>query len=177
MRYSRLLEENSYSNNRADYLCLIGFNALILMASHSSPPAKILSTSNLHSSPGTFPIPTLPFLVLITRILVSLHLGPPKSVHANEHFWRHHVSLFCRLTAPSISLCNYSVSAQYLPFCLIGFSWMMSGIKAETMGDAVRTPSHAPPCHSTHPECPSTNRSDLSRDICITQFKTPGQGR
>ncbi|GHJ89671.1 hypothetical protein NliqN6_6073 [Naganishia liquefaciens] len=99
MRYSRLLEENSYSNNRADYLCLMAFNAIILMA---------LS-------------PFLPFPFLSSSLAFSLvYIWARRNPHMR-------MNLFGVIT----------VSAQYLPFCLIGFSWTMSGIKAETMGDAV----------------------------------------
>lgn len=73
-----------------------------------------------------------------------------------------------------------SVSAQYLPFCLIGFSWTMSGIKAETMGDAVRT---YPFIAKQTRQDPFANleathhRSDLSRVICIIPSKMPGRER
>lgn len=33
MRYSRLLEENNFAGKKADYLCLLIFNASILLVS------------------------------------------------------------------------------------------------------------------------------------------------
>ncbi|KAJ9099901.1 hypothetical protein QFC21_003906 [Naganishia friedmannii] len=99
MRYSRLIEENSYSSNRADYLLLILFNASILMLLSPFLPLPFLSTS-----------------LAFSLVYIWARRNPYMQMN-----------IFGVIT----------VSAQYLPFCLIGLSWTMYGVKSEMMGDAV----------------------------------------
>lgn len=59
MRYSRLLEENSFSNRRADYIYLLALCAGFLLVRMSAPdtPARVVDKAQ-----GAAQILTLPFL-------------------------------------------------------------------------------------------------------------------
>ncbi|KAI0050371.1 Der1-like protein [Auriscalpium vulgare] len=89
MRYSRMLEESSFANRKADYFWLLFLSSVMLLA---------LS-----------PLFNLPFL------------SSPLA-YVPIYFWsRRHpstpISLFGLIT----------ISAPYLPFALVGFSWVLSG--------------------------------------------------
>ncbi|KAJ9092989.1 hypothetical protein QFC20_007232 [Naganishia adeliensis] len=62
-----------------------------------------------------------------------------KTVFQDGQFWRIFTNFmyFGNFSFDLAYHLFFIVSAQYLPFCLIGLSWAMYGIKSETMGDAV----------------------------------------
>ncbi|BEJ12552.1 hypothetical protein CspHIS471_0210120 [Cutaneotrichosporon sp. HIS471] len=97
MRYSRLLEENSFSNRRADYVWLLVLIMLFLLA---------LS-----------PLITMPFLSSsLAFALVYIWSRRNPSVK---------MSLFGVVT----------ITAPYLPFCLVAFSWLLQGGFDAALGD------------------------------------------
>ncbi|ORX37185.1 Derlin [Kockovaella imperatae] len=99
MRYSRLLEENSFSNRRADYIYLLALCATFLLA--------------------ISPLLTLPFL--------SSSLA-----FALVYIWSRR--------NPSIKMSLFGVitiTAPYLPHCLVAFSWLLQGGFEAAVGDIV----------------------------------------
>lgn len=86
MRYSRMLEESSFANRKADYFWLLFLSSLMLLVRLPSPDQPFHSISSpifLFSSPG--PIPTLqpPFSLFPTRLRAHLLLVPPTSLNAH----------------------------------------------------------------------------------------------
>ncbi|EIW67503.1 derlin-2/3 [Tremella mesenterica] len=99
MRYSRLLEENSFSSRKADYVWLLCLCATFLL---------VIS-----------PLLTLPFL--------SSSLA-----FALVYIWSRR--------NPSIKMSLFGVvtiTAPYLPICLVGFSWLLQGGFQAAVGDLV----------------------------------------
>ncbi|GFZ50597.1 hypothetical protein JCM24511_08355 [Saitozyma sp. JCM 24511] len=99
MRYSRLLEENSFSNRKADYFWLLFLCASFLL---------LIS-----------PLLTLPFL--------SSSLA-----FALVYIWSRR--------NPSIKMSLFGVitiTAPYLPLCLVAFSWLLQGGFQAALGDIV----------------------------------------
>ena len=79
MRYSRLLEENNFAGKKADYLCLLVFNASILLVSTagSTPGVPLLMLRRSARPLGladhlATPHPAIP--VGIASVLARLHL-------------------------------------------------------------------------------------------------------
>ncbi|GMK59163.1 hypothetical protein CspeluHIS016_0701780 [Cutaneotrichosporon spelunceum] len=100
VRYSRLLEENSFSNRRADYVWLL----VLVMA-------FLLAVSPLTS------LTTMPFLA-------------SSLAFALVYIWSRR--------NPSVKLSflgAVTISAPYLPFCLVVFSWILSGELKGALGD------------------------------------------
>ncbi|WWC88404.1 uncharacterized protein L201_003315 [Kwoniella dendrophila CBS 6074] len=99
MRYSRLLEENSFSNKRADYVWLLFLCCVFLL---------IIS-----------PLLTMPFL--------SSSLA-----FALVYIWSRR--------NPSIKMSLFGVitiTAPYLPLCLVAFSWLLQGGFQAAIGDII----------------------------------------
>ncbi|WVQ65354.1 uncharacterized protein L199_003530 [Kwoniella botswanensis] len=99
LRYSRLLEENSFSNRRADYVWLLFLCSVFLL---------IIS-----------PLLTMPFL--------SSSLA-----FALVYIWSRR--------NPSIKMSLFGVvtiTAPYLPLCLVAFSWLLQGGFQAAIGDIV----------------------------------------
>jgi len=97
MRYSRMLEESSFANRKADYFWLLLLSSVMLLA---------LS-----------PLFNLPFLSS------SLAFVP-------VYIWSR------RHPATPISLFGfYTITAPYLPFALVAFSWVLSGTWRAAAGD------------------------------------------
>ncbi|KAI0269912.1 Der1-like protein [Gloeopeniophorella convolvens] len=99
MRYSRMLEESSFANRKADYFWLLFLSSLMLL--------------------GLSPLFNLPFL------------SSPLA-YVPIYFWsRRHpstpISLFGLLT----------ITAPYLPFALVAFSWVLSGTWRAAASDLV----------------------------------------
>jgi hypothetical protein len=85
MRYSRMLEESSFANRKADYFWLLFLSSLMLLVRLSLPP----SPSPFHSHPFIpGPIPTLqpPLSLLPTRLRAHLLLVPPTPINAHITF-------------------------------------------------------------------------------------------
>ncbi|KAI0304352.1 Derlin [Multifurca ochricompacta] len=99
MRYSRMLEESSFANRKADYFWLLFLSSLMLL--------------------GLSPLFNLPFL------------SSPLA-YVPIYFWsRRHpstpISLFGLLT----------ITAPYLPFALVAFSWVLSGTWRAAASDLI----------------------------------------
>jgi Derlin-2/3 len=119
MRYSRMLEESSFANRKADYFWLLFLSSLMLLVrplSSSTPPAH---RQLFISSQGLSPLFNLPFL------------SSPLA-YVPIYFWsRRHpstpISLFGLLT----------ITAPYLPFALVAFSWVLTGTWRAAASDLV----------------------------------------
>jgi hypothetical protein len=108
MRYSRLLEENSYANRRADFLWLLIVCSAMLLVRPSLPQAcrprypllvqPQICLTVTHSVPPTTAItvhlPSLhrPLPLRLPRLRARLHLVPPEPVRADVPHGRHHPS-------------------------------------------------------------------------------------
>ena len=123
MRYSRMLEESSFANRKADYFWLLFLSALMLLVRHVTPtPTLCTSTGErviITLLQGLSPLFNLPFL------------SSPLA-YVPIYFWsRRHpstpISLFGLLT----------ITAPYLPFALVAFSWVLSGTWRAAASDLV----------------------------------------
>ena len=123
MRYSRMLEESSFANRKADYFWLLFLSALMLLVRHVTPtPTLCTSTGErviISLLQGLSPLFNLPFL------------SSPLA-YVPIYFWsRRHpstpISLFGLLT----------ITAPYLPFALVAFSWVLSGTWRAAASDLV----------------------------------------
>src|SRR6266850_6335402 len=82
MRYSRMLEESSFANRKADYFWLLFLSSLMLLVRTSSPPLPPLTDclfSPPSSVPSSGPVPALqpPFPLLPARLRPNLFLVSP----------------------------------------------------------------------------------------------------
>src|SRR6266478_8901481 len=103
MRYSRMLEESSFANRKADYFWLLFLSSLMLLVRASSfPPYPSLPHKPLHPYPQLFsfiagPISTLqpPLSLLPARLRAHLLLVPsaPLDAHLTFRPAHHHSSL------------------------------------------------------------------------------------
>ena len=142
MRYSRMLEESSFANRKADYFWLLFLSSLMLLvrpftSSPASPPCVPrasssgpnkgwrlgeypgVSSANDYDPQGLSPLFNLPFL------------SSPLA-YVPIYFWsRRHpstpISLFGLVT----------ITAPYLPFALVAFSWLLSGTWRAAASDLV----------------------------------------
>ena len=117
MRYSRMLEESSFANRRADYFWLLLLSSIMLLVrsivsipSWPSPCNRVQALS---------PLVNLPFLSS------SLAFVP-------IYLWsRRHPST-------PISLFGiFTIAAPYLPIALVAFSWVLNGTWRAAAGDLV----------------------------------------
>ena len=117
-----MLEESSFANRKADYFWLLFLSSLMLLVRTSSlPPSPPLSDCLCFPSPlqGLSPLFNLPFL------------SSPLA-YVPIYFWsRRHpttpISLFGLLT----------ITAPYLPFALVAFSWVLTGTWRAAASDLV----------------------------------------
>ncbi|KAI0031051.1 Der1-like protein [Vararia minispora EC-137] len=99
MRYSRMLEESSFANRRADYFWLLSLCAIILLCLSPAFNLPFLSS----------PLAYVPIYFWSRR-----HPSTP-------------ISLFGIVT----------ITAPYLPFALICFSWLLSGTWTAAVTDLI----------------------------------------
>lgn len=114
-----MLEESSFSNRRADYFWLLFQSAVLLLVSVTSWAFVCDGLFLTRRTQVLSPLVNLPFLSS------SLAFVP-------IYFWsRRHpstqISLFGIVT----------ITAPYLPYALIGFSWLLNGSLKLAMGDLV----------------------------------------
>ena len=123
MRYSRMLEESSFANRKADYFWLLFLSALMLLVRHVTPTPTLCTSAGerviISLLQGLSPLFNLPFL------------SSPLA-YVPIYFWsRRHpstpISLFGLLT----------ITAPYLPFALVAFSWVLSGTWRAAASDLV----------------------------------------
>jgi Derlin-2/3 len=117
-----MLEESSFANRKADYFWLLFLSSLMLLVRTSSRPPS-LHQQTVYSLPsplqGLSPLFNLPFL------------SSPLA-YVPIYFWsRRHpttpISLFGLLT----------ITAPYLPFALVAFSWVLTGTWRAAASDLV----------------------------------------
>jgi Derlin-2/3 len=124
MRYSRMLEESSFANRKADYFWLLFLSSLMLLV-------RLLISAFLPSSTS----PSHPQLFVLSQGLSPLFNLPFLSsplAYVPIYFWsRRHpstpISLFGLLT----------ITAPYLPFALVAFSWVLTGTWRAAASDLV----------------------------------------
>lgn len=87
MRYSRMLEESSFANRKADYFWLLFLSAFLLLVRLPSP-ISFFFTTNTVSAPLSAFQPS--FSLLATRIRPHLLLVPPAPVDPHLSFWPRH---------------------------------------------------------------------------------------
>jgi Derlin-2/3 len=118
-----MLEESSFANRKADYFWLLFLSSLMLLVRTSSlPPLPPLYQTVYAFRPplqGLSPLFNLPFL------------SSPLA-YVPIYFWsRRHpttpISLFGLLT----------ITAPYLPFALVAFSWVLTGTWRAAASDLV----------------------------------------
>ena len=125
MRYSRMLEESSFANKKADYFWLLLQSSVMLLVNTSSIPRFRNPLLNL----------TVLFFFPLTKILSPLFNLPFLSsslAFVPIYLWsRRHpstpISLFGLIT----------ITAPYLPIALVMFSWVLSGTWKAATGDLV----------------------------------------
>jgi len=114
-----MLEESSFANRKADYFWLLFCSSLMLLVRLPSPPSLTEPFLCTHLSQGLSPLFNLPFL------------SSPLA-YVPIYFWsRRHpstpISLFGLLT----------ITAPYLPFALVAFSWVLTGTWRAAASDLV----------------------------------------
>ena len=123
MRYSRMLEESSFANKKADYFWLLLQSSVMLLV-------------NIHSHiPSTFNLTLFVFSFEKKKILSPLFNLPFLSsslAFVPIYLWsRRHPST-------PISLFGlFTITAPYLPIALVAFSWVLSGTWKAAAGDLV----------------------------------------
>jgi Derlin-2/3 len=118
MRYSRMLEESSFANRKADYFWLLLLSSVMLLVCHQNSHFTNSQTHKIKKSPQALsPLVNLPFLSS------SLAFVP-------IYFWsRRHPST-------PISLFGlFTISAPYLPVALVAFSWVLNGTWRAAIAD------------------------------------------
>jgi Derlin-2/3 len=136
MRYSRLLEENSFSNRRADYvwLLVLVMAFLLVRPPHPGPPVhRRLGQPVQPLTPGPLPAHHHALPLLLPRLCPCVHLVPPQSQCQDEPLWRRDVGV----SGTSYTPANDRITAPYLPFCLVAFSWLLQGGFDAALGDIV----------------------------------------
>jgi hypothetical protein len=85
MRYSRLLEENNFAGKKADYLCLLIFNASILLVSQVRPGFRRWLANTSLWRLGDIPAFDITVLVGFISLLFGIHLVEEESDAEAEH--------------------------------------------------------------------------------------------
>lgn len=111
MRYSRLLEENSYSNRKADYAWLLFLSAVFLLV-HDSP--HLHQSGSLISCTVNLASTHYAISRVLTRFRARIHLVPQKSKYQNVPVRRCHV---CPPCAPDLCCCLTTDAESRLLIC------------------------------------------------------------
>jgi Derlin-2/3 len=118
MRYSRMLEESSFANKKADYFWLLLQSSVMLLV--NIPSFTRFRNLNLTVSTKILsPLFNLPFLSS-SLAFVPIYLWSRR--HPSTP-----ISLFGLIT----------ITAPYLPVALVLFSWLLSGTWKAATGDLV----------------------------------------
>ena len=86
MRYSRMLEESSFANRKADYFWLLLVSSVMLLVSKRQTPRLTLIRDIVLSLTGPFPVIQPPFPILAARLRSHLHVVSPPPVHTDLSF-------------------------------------------------------------------------------------------
>ena len=121
MRYSRMLEESSFANKKADYFWLLLQSSVMLLVNTNFPISITQFKSNFFFPPSKIlsPLFNLPFLSS-SLAFVPIYLWSRR--HPSTP-----ISLFGLIT----------ITAPYLPVALVLFSWVLSGTWKAATGDLV----------------------------------------
>lgn len=145
MRYSRLLEENSFSNRKADYIWLLALCAMFLLASvdHMPRPEPV---ELMGASYRCRPIFSLCRSCRLRSHSPWCTSGPDGTRSSRCPFLAssrrctgspNRRLVFCIADRPRIT-------APYLPACLVAFSWILQGGFKAALADIVRPDGHPP---------------------------------
>lgn len=115
MRYSRMLEESSFSNRKADYFWLLLLSSLMLLVC-TRPITGVWCSSEWQILSPLFNLPFLSSSLAFVPIYVWSRRHPSTPI-----------SLFGIFT----------ISAPYLPLALVLFSWVISGTWKAATGDLI----------------------------------------
>jgi hypothetical protein len=85
MRYSRLLEENNFAGKKADYFCLLIFNASILLVSQVRCKFRRRIANPSFWRLGDIPAFDITVLVSVIGLLFGIHLVEKESDAEAEH--------------------------------------------------------------------------------------------
>jgi hypothetical protein len=85
MRYSRLLEENNFAGKKADYLCLLIFNASILLVSQVRCRSRRRIANPSFWRLGDIPAFDITVLVGFISLLFGIHLVEEESNAKAQH--------------------------------------------------------------------------------------------
>jgi Derlin-2/3 len=129
MRYSRLLEENSFSNRQADYVWLLFLSASFLLV---STQIRVLGITLMGIVDLTFIGDTVPSF--FTGICTGLYLVKAESKYQNVFIRSHHVGPWVFVIRKMLIL---RITAPYLPICMVAFSWLLQGGVKAAIGDIV----------------------------------------
>jgi Derlin-2/3 len=138
MRYSRLLEENSFSNRRADYVFLLLLCAAFLLVSLCGlDPASELAS--LMMTLGYCPATHYAIPLVLPCLLFGVYLVSAEPIDQDEFVWGDHVRplYLGLLSVLSQSADSIRITAPYLPLCLVAFSWLLQGGFQAAIGDIV----------------------------------------
>lgn len=118
MRYSRMLEESSFANRKADYFWLLFLSSLMLLVRPSSRFTQVVSY--------------LPSFFKAISPLVNLPFLSSPLAFIPIYIWsRRHpstpISLFGLVT----------ITAPYLPLALVGLAWILNGTWRAAAGDLI----------------------------------------
>jgi hypothetical protein len=91
MRYSRLLEENNFAGRRADYLCLLLFNGIILLVGRSGFKGEGSAEQTGFSAGHIAPL-DLTISLRLSCLLAGLYLVETKPISETEHIRTRKVS-------------------------------------------------------------------------------------
>lgn len=118
MRYSRMLEESSFANKKADYFWLLLLSSMMLLV-RCYIPALGRSPILMITTQALSPLFNLPFLSSSLAFV-------PIYVWSRRH------------PSTPISLFGiFTISAPYLPLALVIFSWVISGTWKAAAGDLI----------------------------------------
>ena len=119
MRYSRMLEESSFANKKADYFWLLLQSSIMLLVRFSTFHFFFLVLWCIYDLQCLSPLFNLPFLsspLAFVPIYVWSRRHPSTPI-----------SLFGLIT----------ITAPYLPIALVAFSWVLNGTWKAAAGDLV----------------------------------------
>ena len=91
-----------------------------------------MKSGHLASSYHAFPL-------IVFGILARIHLVETKSIHQDVSLRRDNVSSSYQFTASHIGYI-FSITAPYLPLCLVAFSWLLQGGFSVAIGDIASLP-------------------------------------
>ena len=119
MRYSRMLEESSFANRKADYVWLLTLSSIMLLVRPQLSHKTLLDVLILSSVPEQLlsPLVNLPFLSS-PLAFVPIYLWSRRHPATP-------ISLFGLIT----------ITAPYLPLALVGLAWVLNGTWRAAAGD------------------------------------------